>query len=428
MTQDRLAKAFLQLTVFLIPSSLAFRLYLDEAFIRGRLVDYLLPRLFLSDVTLILFILFLLLNKKNSKALIKLIKDNSALTFVCLNFWIFVSVTSVFSLVPISSLWYLGRITLMAVSSVGIFLWIKSNGLTFLEKPLLLLMLFQTALAIYQFATQSSLIGYALLGEPVLNNGNLAKSTFFGQLLILPYGTTPHPNVLSGVITVATLLLFALPKYNQNTLTNKVLFNIAICLLIVLCILTQSITSLLVVVVYVIYQFLNGKYRLRLTLSLEWCITLIVTLLVALALYQSLSVIDMRSITRRYMLFQTSYEIIKTHPLTGVGLNNFITFANKSGIPSPDPAIFLQPVHNIYVLWLVEAGFIGIVTSFWVIFSLTQMWRLRQITSALLPLIALFFYGLVDHWPITLQPGLLLISLTTAIAFASNNRSSQVKM
>ncbi len=64
----------------------------------------------------------------------------------------------------------------------------------------------------------------------------------------------------------------------------------------------------------------------------------------------------------------------------------------------PAATRWLQPVHNIYLLILSETGIFGVLGFAYLLLK----------SKKNLPLFILLFLGLFDHYPLTLQTGLLL--------------------
>jgi O-antigen ligase len=70
------------------------------------------------------------------------------------------------------------------------------------------------------------------------------------------------------------------------------------------------------------------------------------------------------NVTARYALNEIAVNMIKAHPLVGVGLNNFssvITKYDTNGIS----LIFTDPVHNLFLLIFTETGIIGLLMFLW---------------------------------------------------------------
>jgi O-antigen ligase len=102
----------------------------------------------------------------------------------------------------------------------------------------------------------------------------------------------------------------------------------------------------------------------------------------------------------------------------GVGLGNFL-IALPQYYPHRD-IFFLQPVHNIYLLLLSETGIIGLgVTLF--CFYLLFKHKMRNHTFSIWHLAfgILLLLGFVDHYPLTLQQGQLLLAFLLSLTFVN---------
>ena len=114
-----------------------------------------------------------------------------------------------------------------------------------------------------------------------------------------------------------------------------------------------------------------------------------------------------RFITHRIELINASLKLIKESFLLGVGLNNFIpnlvkvsnTFVNSWE---------LQPVHNIFLLIFSETGIIGISAFLYLVLVPALLTNLS--------LIAILITGLSDHYWITLQQNMLLLTFVLALS------------
>jgi O-antigen ligase len=402
-----------QLAVFLIPANLAYHWYTDEAFVNGHLIDYLLPKLYLS------FIPILILNCIFLYHHLRLRHKHNRIAGVAVMITIYLFITSITSPRPLAALWYLFQL-----GNLGLFTIYLLNSyrqkelLRHLQLPLVLGMILQSITGLFQYIKQSSLIGYIFLGETDLGSiSAIAKDNFSGAIKILPYGTTAHPNVLAGYLAIGVLLLAIasvnLPK--RKGILNLSLYTI--CLSITILLLTRSQAALIALILTISfginYHFLryscNKKHNCLVIIS-----TLVIYLLIGSYLYHSIRVSVNDSISYRYRLIQIGFATFLEYPLTGTGINQSIVAGTSHGLITT-PAPFLQPVHNIYMLWLIETGLIGVMLLL-LLFkqaSLRLQKRLIRITS--LPLIALLIIGLVDHYPLTLASGQLLLALSCAL-------------
>ena len=122
----------------------------------------------------------------------------------------------------------------------------------------------------------------------------------------------------------------------------------------------------------------------------------------------------------RQQLNVAALSMWQSSPLFGVGLGNFLVELPKH-LVSRD-VYFLQPVHNIYLLLLAETGIIGLAFFLWLLWVIGEKairdtrYVRRKNKNALhityhISLITLLLLGLVDHYPITLQQGQLLLTI-----------------
>lgn len=91
---------------------------------------------------------------------------------------------------------------------------------------------------------------------------------------------------------------------------------------------------------------------------------------------QSITDLNHRSNTERILLWKSSWAIIKDHPLTGVGSNNFrILYQGKYILPEAKEP-HLGHAHNNFIQIAAEAGILGL-TGFVCLFGyiLSFSWR-----------------------------------------------------
>jgi len=67
---------------------------------------------------------------------------------------------------------------------------------------------------------------------------------------------------------------------------------------------------------------------------------------------------------QRLQLMQSAILMGKLFPFSGVGLNNFIVYLPEFW-PLVGFTYYFQPVHNIYLLFLAELGFLGFILLLW---------------------------------------------------------------
>ena len=120
--------------------------------------------------------------------------------------------------------------------------------------------------------------------------------------------------------------------------------------------------------------------------------------------------------------------MMKSYPLTGVGLNNFLVRLPQFS-SATDRIRSLQPAHNFYLLIGAETGILGLVALLGLlIFTSKKIFKKQQFSNLAMkqfhpPLVisfgAILFLGLFDHYFYTLQQGQLLAILIFGLVFAS---------
>jgi O-antigen ligase len=111
----------------------------------------------------------------------------------------------------------------------------------------------------------------------------------------------------------------------------------------------------------------------------------------------------------------------RSSPLLGIGAGNFLVLLPYT---LPQKTIYyLQPVHNIYMLVLTELGVLGLLIMGLGLIRIIHRVLLAMRSSDGNPLGPLHLYsmalvslgilGYIDHYPVTLQQGQLLLGLIT---------------
>ena len=398
------------LLIFFLPSNLAYHFFTATATVQGTLVDYLIPKLYLTD----LFILgiFILSIPTIRGAVKRHLGGGRYRLLRGVTPWIitFFSVTLIHGLLapyPLAALWFWFKLLEMTLFAW----WLKTHlSLAAIRYTLIagltMSVLWQSILAIAQWLSQSSIIGYWFLGEPVfsITTPGIAKTTFLGAVKVLPYGTTPHPNVLAGFLVFSLVILFG---SSFGSTISKYIAGITLLL-------TQSLSAWLALGLIVLFIGLKTTFSTKMV-KLLTTFALLSGLTLFILLSTKSSLLDSESFSRRYKLNLVAIKIWADYPLFGTGLNQFTPYLSQYAQIEASTR-FLQPVHNIYLLLLSETGLIGLAL---VILILRQFVKKFSI-----PLIALLIIGLFDHYPFTLQTGQLLLAISLALAAAKSPSSA----
>lgn len=280
---------------------------------------------------------------------------------------------------------------------------------------------YSSIIALWQFNAQKSIGGLLwLLGERSFNASTpgIANFSVFGRLILRPYGTFPHPNVLGGFLAI-TIPLILIRLISENSRKLKIWYAVSLALGTVVLFFTFSRAAWFVALIGLFLASGNSgkiivnwiKRKEKITLFIFY-VFLILSIVLPLAIKQGTDVTNL-SLQERVSLIRASLSIATTNITFGVGLNNFIIHLRSYIAPSSQAYIF-QPVHNIYLLVLSETGLIGFTLFIFFLIYIFRRSLIRPIIA--LVLIQLYILGIFDHYLITLQQGQLLFTLFASLA------------
>jgi len=378
-----------------IPIQLGKHFWPDFAFINGIRIDYLAPTVYLTDILIGLMLLSWLTSRLS-------ITKDQVLSGIMLFFVVglFVEANIFFSLSPY----------------VAIFRWIKYLEMWLLvvyiskahlsiqkvTKLLILAGLFTVFLALIQLINDGSIGGlFYFLGERsfTLSTPGISKQILFGKEYILPYATFSHPNVLAGYFVV-TLSFILNGKWLGK---NLKLFLVGLWLLIIY---ISGSAIAIIVGIGILFQYIKIR-----SLYKYLAFGAIVFIMGILSITYGTE-----SVSRRVELNNIAYELFKSSPIVGIGMNNFVVqMSNYRDVN--EPGFFFQPAHNIYLLLLSEGGIIGVGLLAWLIWKIYMIGLKRGVY--IIPLVAILVLGLFDHYPLTLQQGQLLLAMVIGLNLRS---------
>ena len=434
------------LILFLIPANLAKHFILPSSYISGILVDYLVPTLYLTDILILILLISTLFYKGSTLVNLKFRTLNIP---PILLFLILLLPSVVFASSPFPTIYkYLKLIELSLFA-----LWIKRN-ISFpkhfksLINVLSASVLFQSVLAIIQWLKQSSIGGYWLLGQQpyTASTPGIDKITWFtGAIKVPPMGTFPHPNVLAGFLAVVLPLIIYkllrsgkglgselpvkvpnLKKSSPCWTARQFHLYVSIFLGLITLFLTFSLSAWLGFLMIGLPFTLKSLFKVR---NLKFFLIysgLFLILFSFATKFQFLA--PASSFSRRSELTKIALKMFRDHPILGVGLNNFTVKMEQYGHVTATTR-FLQPVHNIYLLILTETGLVGLLGLGYLFFNKglsftmkdSPYWKVRQF-HLYAPIFTLLFIGLFDHYPFTIQQGLLLLFISAMTNPTPNSR------
>jgi len=420
-----------------LPTQLGRHFWPDFASVLGIRVDFLSPTIYLTDVfVLVIFILWLFRSLQNLtlKALKrkdkKIIFKPYFLHFAKSPFLVFIFVFLFLILNVLISGRILGGmyslLKFLEISFVAHYMAqfiYEKNQLRKIISLFSISVIFESLLAIIQFMKQGSIGGLLyFLGERTFDGSTpgIANASLNGELVLRPYATFPHPNVLAGyLLIVMILILFSLESIEElkiKTLKLVTLFLASIAL-----VLSMSRVAILLWVFVVVYYFLSQSKR-----KIALCVLAFIALFILSPLgvrFRGITAGD-EAIVMRSVLIDSSLKMIGKNPFIGIGLGNFIPILSTIQKPLSF-GLYLQPVHNIFFLVAAETGLIGLGFFLWLLFkTFKRIMTYESKTKACLFIIisSILILGLFDHYWLTLQQGQLLFGCIIGLCWVVKER------
>ena len=393
----RIEYGLLFLILLLLPTQLGRHFWPQFSFIYSLPIDYLSPTIYFWDILVVLLFSLFLLKK-------------SVLNKVALNLAFFFILTQSASLLNGGNLGA-GLVRLEQYCIAGLLgIYLASTNLKEIKSiifwGLSLSICAEAVLAVAQFIKTSTL-GFWIFGERSfsISTPGIAKFDFYGLEFLRPYGTFPHPNVLAGFMVIVVLLLSQSRPKVSRIYPTTFLAGLTILLTV----------SRMAIIAGLAAALLSFKKKARLLL-------LLIVLLMLPILYTRFSSVftfDVLSLIRREEQIGIAFNLWSSHQLTGVGLNNFIIAASDQLLAGPSR--FLQPVHNIFLLELVETGIIGLVGFILLIgYPIKKIISQQSLVISVVLWVVLIFLGTLDHYFLTLPQGYRLLFLVWGLSLSSS--------
>lgn len=421
----KIARRLFYLLLILLPVQLGPHFFLPSSLLGGIVSDYLAPTFYLTDLVILLIILFYFISYKpqnREKNLFFIV------LFVCLLIFLLLSDLFVARNLP-AALYKTVKIVefiLLGFTVVKLKIDQKKVALS-----LALGLICASFIGLAQFFLQRSVGGFLwFLGERTFSAGTpgiaAASFPFFNGLVLRSYSTFPHPNVFAGFLAL-TLTFIIGTSLGFSEKSFPPLFTGAVALLgFAALIVTFSRTALFVFIFGLVLLLIGKKSR-------DWTFLKKNTVLILSLFYFSVFVSiflplvlpsgflagqSAQSLNQRTELLRGNLSLVLLHPLTGVGLNNTLVRL-RDVIPLISDLFLLQPVHNIYLLVLSETGLPGFII-FVVFLSVVLCRSARKNGFYTVLLLQLYFLGLFDHYLLTLHQGELLFTVFISLAVSAS--------
>lgn len=345
-----------------LPTQLGKHWWPEFSFINGLRVDYYSPTLYVSYI-----VLFLLAAVTVSRYY---------------RLWAITLLALVLGLVSFSylSLYRFGQYT--AVVLVVFVLGYADNE----ERKkwlagLAIASVFTLILALWQLIRQESIQGlWWFLGERRYwaSTPGIAKITLFGQLFVRPYATFSHPNSMGGFFMLIALLLWR---------EKKPLWSLPSILLVLVSFSRIAILGLAIgLLILLMQKKINCKlcYYARMLFAL-W-----------IATFALLPIGSPGSWTERVTMWGNGMGRFISSWWHMPQLGNYLYAGTVLS-----PTLFLQPIHNSFLIILMEWRLMGVGL---LLFVAAQLYKKMPVAIAL-PLLLIAFF---DHYSVTLAQNILI--------------------
>lgn len=404
---------FFLISIATLPIQLNKYFFLEHSYVLGIPIDYRAPVIYLSDIFILLTIIFTPLN--HGKKLIAFTKKNLALISLFTATFAYITLNDLItSTDKRASLYFDLRIFEMTLYVFTSVFFLTQNGIkNIVQKVLIFSIVWQSLAAIMQFIFQRA-IGLYFLGERSFDVGTsqIAQVNLFGSELLRAYGTFPHPNVLAAFLLISAAaadININLGDKNTRSFAYLVKNNWIIAVLALGLLATFSKTALLLSAVFICLSAKKLNHKL-IAISLSLC---------AFMLYfKFFTQTYIETMAERVMLTQAALDMSLKNLITGIGSNNFIVHLASLNLISIGQVRLLQPVHNVFLLIIAENGLIALFLVFAMLLYIIQKTTARSlfITTAVLA------YMSVDHFLWTLHQGQMLFFLSLALIYSSKKK------
>lgn len=415
-------KKLFYLIILCIPLNLGKHFIIRDSYVRGLLIDYLIPTVYVIDLMIFALIAFWIA-KIIQRRKFRHIKTNSPV--IILSFLYVFSLFLSFLIAPriIPSLYQF----ISTLLHFGFFLFILEE--VDLKKDMRRIALVASVsvllislLGVLQWLKQGAVFNnYLILGEQpyAYNTVSIVKENVFGNAMIPPYGTFRHPNVLAAFLSVFLILIFA----NKSVFKSESYFYFVMLLGTFVLFISWSKVTWFCYIYSLVTLYLLQRFQKR---FVGWyiCISLVTVLLLCFIPYWLRSSAD-PSLYMRGDLINAAFQIIKEKPAYGVGLN-MITIYVSPLLKHAEFLRFIQPPHNMYLLIFSESGIFAF-TLFLLILSVLLHSTYKSLIKSdymyaylLINFVQILILGSFDHYFITIVQTSLLFWLTLGLCMKYN--------
>ncbi len=396
------------LIVLLFPVNLGKHFIISSSYIHGKLLDYLVPTVYLLDVLIVMLLLAWLPFIKATCSRRKAIFKEPAVLFLG-SFIVAQLCASFVSTNAFLSFYSVLRTVLYALFFIYCLVNLEfPKDFIVITRLLSVSVLLLALLGFGQWFKQRSVFdNYLVLGEQPYGSAteNVAVENVFDVAKIPPYGLFRHPNVFGAFLSIVLVWLVASLKWEGSAWK---FFKLGVVGL-------GSIVLVLTISKLAWLSFVLGILLVWLLLRRGFARFIIVLVLFGVIGGHLLPLFSLKgaSIERRSDLLKASYSMVLKSPLFGIGpgLNTAYieTYSVDLGLSR-----YAQPVHNIFVLLTSESGILALSAFVLLLIALLRK-AFRGHPVFIIALVQIILLGLFDHYFLTIHQTSLVMWLTFAL-------------
>ncbi len=339
----------------LLPTQLGKHFFFDFSYVNGVRIDYLAPKVYSIDFVVIALMVINWRVVLRSFAPLRMTKEDSMTKLLWLAAITLVGVNIVLAREPMMALYTTVRYVEMGI----VFMMLRSltsfgmtRVLLTMTSALFIGAAVEFGLSLYQISAQQSAQGlFYWLGERAfsISTPGIATISLFDTIALRPYGTFSHPNSLGGFYAL-TYVFFLMSQFKLPRTMEIVRYGLILLsgFLVLMSFSKVAIGTVLITTLYYVVRVLK--------IDCWWCKWGRVFTLSLVSLIFLSGKSDIVSLDKRAALAQSSLQTIINHPFLGTGLGN--SLYSQSVMSQQLPYFFLQPVHNVFLLFMSEAGLV----------------------------------------------------------------------
>lgn len=419
MERPRIHKYLFYLLIVLLPLNLGKHFIFRYSYVKGLLVDYLIPVIYLQDILIFLILAFWI--RSVGLGTIRERLKNKAYPRILILFLVSVGLSVLSSQLWVPSLVFFARLVLYVLFAVYVSCEFNPDRefpaiIRLISPPAILLGI----IGIAQWIRQGSIFNnYLFFGEQPYTSATrgIAIQNFFGVAKVPAYGIFRHPNIFGGFMSILFIWFFhELINGRRLPYLKSALLFIAVGVIV-----TGSQAAWAVSVLGIFFSLIikfKGRKGVVISLALTLLAAAFALLIPVFASNRVLS--NAPSIYRRSDLQKSAYSAIKAKPLFGVGAGDFTAVAEYF-MPPSKTIRFAQPVHNIFVLVFAESGIFAF--SFFVsifVFAAVLLLDQKYGPAAVLfvSILQIIILGSLDHYFYTIHQTSVLMWFVLGLAFS----------